>query len=395
MAQTIEWSRGFGSPSSQRGSVAIDPLGDLLLTSDRGSLPNEVLLSKFDSTGKHLWTQKLGAVEVHNSSVATDADANIFVSEGLGDLSLFKFDPNGNRLWSTTLSPADYVFNGGIAVDGQQNLYLGGGMVGNSGRPLDTDVFVSKFDNAGSLLWRRELGTNFTEWCTGVSSDANGNVYITGTTQGDLEGDKGGGDDDIFVSKFNSTGDLQWTQQFGLFSDDRSEGISVDGAGNVFVSGFTPDSLGSTNLGGMDAVLMKLDALGDLQWLRQFGTTESDYLYGVAADGHGNAFVTGTTNGSLGGPNGGASDAFVAKFDADGQMTWTLQLGGEGHQSGNEIATDGRGTIAVGIEYYVTKIRDVAVPEPGTLGLSLGFVGLFWNRRRSRAGCGSQVRRGS
>jgi hypothetical protein len=312
--------------------------------------------------------------------VATDADANIFVSEGFGSLSLFKFDPNGNPSWSTTLPPADYAFNGGIAVDGQQNLYLGGGTLGTSERPLDTDVFVSKFDNAGSLLWRRELATRATDWCTGVSADANGNVYIAGYTRGDLEGDKGGGDEDIFVSKFNSTGDLQWTRQFGLSSDDRSGGLSVDNAGNVYVSGRTPDSLGTQNIGGMDAVLIKLDALGSLQWLRQFGTTESDNLYDAAADAYGNVFVTGNTVGSLGGPNGGEGDALVAKLNSNGEMIWTLQLGGEGFQTGDDIATDGRGSIAVGIEYYVTKIRDV--PEPSAFGLALGFTGLFWHRRR-------------
>ena len=64
-----------------------------------------------------------------------------------------------------------------------------------------------------------------------------------------------------------------------------------------------------------------------LEWTRQLGTSEWDVSYGVSADGLGNVYISGLTDGSLGGTNAGNSDAFISKYDAGGTLQWTRQLG--------------------------------------------------------------------
>ena len=104
-------------------------------------------------------------------------------------------------------------------------------------------------------------------------------------------------------------------------------GVSADGLGNVYISGWTDGSLGGTNAGGCDAFLSKYDASGTLEWTRQLGTSEYDMSYGVSADGLGNVYISGDTEGSLEGTNAGGSDAFLSKYDASGTLEWTQQLG--------------------------------------------------------------------
>ena len=74
-----------------------------------------------------------------------------------------------------------------------------------------------------------------------------------------------------------------------------------------------------------------------VEWTRQSGTSTTDISYGVSADGLGNVYITGTTGGSLGGPNAGSSDVFVSKYDAAGTPLWTRQLGTSGEKGGRTI----------------------------------------------------------
>jgi len=127
----------------------------------------------------------------------------------------------------------------------------------------------------------------------------------------------------------------------GTTGDDYGLGVSADSLGNVFISGGTLGDLDGANAGSIDAFVSKYDADGNLVWTRQLGTTDSDIGYAVSADGLGNVFMSGYTRGALDGINAGGTDAFV------------------------------------------TKIHDI--PEPSTLILLLtGALGLLLHTRRRR-----------
>ena len=107
---------------------------------------------------------------------------------------------------------------------------------------------------------------------------------------------------------------VEWTRQLGTTGEDASNGVSADGLGNVFISGWTYGALNGTNAGRSDAFVSKYDAGGNLAWTRQLGTTGYDYSNGVLADGLGNVFISGVTSGALDGTNVGLTDAFLAKI---------------------------------------------------------------------------------
>jgi hypothetical protein len=145
----------------------------------------------------------------------------------------------------------------------------------------------------------------------GVSADGLGNVYISGSVSRSLE-EPDASDVDAFVSKYASDGTLQWMQQFGTSEEDASLGVSADGFGNVYVSGYTFGSLAAPHAGDHDAFISKFDSEGTLQWTTQFRSVEYDLSNGVSADGLGRVYLTGFTTGSLGGPHAGGYDAFIA-----------------------------------------------------------------------------------
>ena len=180
--------------------------------------------------------------------------------------------------------------------------------------------------HAALLAWTRQLRTFRSDFGRGVSADGLGNVYISGLTAGSLGGPNAG-HDDAFVAKYDTAGNLQWIRQLGTIDGDGSTSVSADGLGNVYISGGTAGSLGGPNAGEGDAFVSKFDAAGNIQWTRQLGTSEGDESSGVSADGLGNVYISGYTAGSLGGPYAGGTDAFVAKYDEAGNLQWVKQLG--------------------------------------------------------------------
>jgi hypothetical protein len=231
------------------------------------------------------------------------------------DTLIRKYDAAGNVQWTRQFGTARDEISGGISADGLGNIYVSGITNASLGGPNAGayDAFVRKYDAGGNVLWTRQLGTSSNEGSEGVSADDLGNVYVSGDTRGSLGGPIAGGSD-VFVSKYNAAGTLLWTRQLGSNSLDFNSGVSADGLGNVYIAGYTSGSLGGPHAGGYDAFVSKYDEAGNLLWTRQLGTSSADYGRGVSADGLGNVFISGDTFGSLGGPSAGSGDAFVAKY---------------------------------------------------------------------------------
>src|SRR2546425_1032036 len=108
-------------------------------------------------------------------------------------------------------------------------------------------------------------------------------------------------------------------------------GIAVDASG-VYVAGLTWDALpGQTSAGSGDAFLRKYDASGNVLWTRQFGSSDFDQADNVAVDASG-AYVAGVTAGAFPGQtSAGSADAFVIKYDTSGNVLWTRQFGSSGY----------------------------------------------------------------
>ena len=105
-----------------------------------------------------------------------------------------------------------------------------------------------------------------------------------------------------------------WIRQLGTSSDEYADALAPDGAGGAFVSGMTEGSLGGPGAGASDAWLAHYDSAGNQRWVRQLGTIAPEIAGALASDGAGGALVAGATQGSLGGPSAGLADAWIARY---------------------------------------------------------------------------------
>jgi hypothetical protein len=323
----------------------------------------DAFLSKLDTSGDLTWTRQVGTVgDDRGTGVSTDGLGNAYITgfthgslgppyAGGADAFLRKYDAAGNAVWTQQLgSPQKrYDQSFGVSADRLGNVFIAGETVGNLGGvvPEFQDGFVSKYDASGAIAWTRQIGSSgSSDDASGVSADGLGNVYVTGTTFGDLEGESAGRSD-AYLRKYNSAGAVLWTKQFGTFDDDGGNDVAVDSLGNVYVTGSTEGDLGGPFAGDSDAFISKFDASGTLAWSRQLGSTTSDVGYGVSVDVLGNVYIAGSTRGTLGASTSGVFDAFVSKFDASGVHHWTEQFGTIRSDGARDISTDGFGNIYI------------------------------------------------
>lgn len=208
-----------------------------------------------------------------------------------------------------------------------------------------------------TLEWVREIGSDLTDYGRGVAVDANGNAYIAGFTDGILAG-ASNGTADAYLAKYDPLGNLLWAKQMGGADRDRAFAVALDAAGNPYISGSTRNSLDGPNAGDYDAFLTKFDPAGNITWTRQLGTSAADHSASIAIDDLGNAFITGQTQGALGGPLAGPRDGFLAKFDSAGNLAWTKQFGSPGTDSATAVAVDGDGNP------YISGYTNDALPGP-------------------------------
>jgi len=142
--------------------------------------------------------------------------------------------------------------------------------------------------------------------------------------------------------------DIPWITQFGTPGVDESFSAAADPSG-VYVCGYTSLALpGQSSAGSFDVFLRKYDPSGGLQWTVQFGTSDVDFCFDVAADGSG-VYVAGLTNGTLPGQvRGGFYDVFVRKYSPDGQEVWTTQFGTTDFDAGSALAANAGAAYVAG-----------------------------------------------
>ena len=193
------------------------------------------------------------------------------------------------------------------------------GLDGNTSSGL-SDLFLVKYNSSGTKQWTQQLGSSATDIGQEVTVDSSDNIYVTGYTSGGLDGNTNSGSDDLFLVKYNSSGTKQWTQQLGTSSRDVGNGVTVDSSENIYVTGYTDGGLdGNTSSGGSDLFLLKYNSSGTKQWTKQLGTSSTDRGNEVSVDSSNNLYVTGWTSGGLdGNTNSGDSDLFLLKYNSSG-----------------------------------------------------------------------------
>jgi len=200
--------------------------------------------------------------------------------------------------------------------------------------------------DAQGFQWARKVVSNANEEAFGVATGPGG-VYVVGYTVGSLGGQTNAGNRDAVVVKFSPAGNELWIRQFGTASADTLQAVTTDASG-VYVAGSTGGALSGSSLGSTDAFVRKYDPNGNELWTRQFGTASTDEALGIASDGTG-VYVVGKTQGTFAGqPTSANGDPFVRKYDANGNELWTRQFGTASTEDATGVAADTSGVYITG-----------------------------------------------
>ncbi len=372
----FEWARTWGGIAYDRGyGLTVDPDGNAFVIGvfkgtnvdfdpDPGITEKDqhsavgsydIFVSKFDTDGDYLWAQTFGGYhEDKGSGIDSDQFGNVYLTGsftedvdfdpgtgddtrsalGLYDVFMLSLDADGNYIWAntfggdTTIEGYDHGY--ALKVGDFGDLYLAGNVAGENidmdPDPIDSvsvtalggcDAFISKFDLSGNFEWAGIWGGYEDDYGFELTTDPDGNVYITGRYEGFVDFDPGFGAEvyisngegyDAYVSKFDFLGQHLWAKVWGGL-DVNTYGWSVDvnSAGYLYVIGsfegtcdFDPgpgtDEL--TSNGEYDIFLSSFNTSGWYNWGRTWGgVTPMDNGYGVSCDSNGNAFISGSIAG--------------------------------------------------------------------------------------------------
>ena len=385
-----QWGTYYGGTREEYGnSCATDASGNIYLSGFTSSTSGmattgahlatfgggdwDAFLVKFNSSGVRQWGTYYGGTAGEAAyHCATDASGNVYLtgeaksttgvattgahqtSKGsLEDAFLVKFNSSGVRQWGTYYGGSGNDYGHSCATDASGNVYLAGDArnsttgIATTGAHKTTrggvrDAFLVKFNSSGVRQWGTFYGGTGDDKGRSCATDASGNIYLSGYTRstsgiattGAHQTTFGGGLEDAFLVKFNSSGVRQWGTYYGGTSNEIGYSCATDASGNIYLSGYTRSTSGiattgahqTTYGGGLnDAFLVKFNSSGVRQWGTYYGGTGNDFGWSCATDTSGNIYLSGQTPSTSGIATTGAyqttfggatEDAFLVKFDA-------------------------------------------------------------------------------
>lgn len=435
-AQTVllEWAKSIGGTyTDEASSIAKDTLGNIYVTGnfygtvdfDPGpgttnfTSPGgyDIFVLKLDAAGNLLWARRMGGMGgEEGEAIAVDDAGNAYItgyfqqtadfdpgagvanltSVGGVDIFVMKLDPDGNFAWARAMNGAGLTseVGMGITVDAVGNAYVTGTFtetvdfdpgpgINNLTSVGQQDVFVMKMDTDGNMLWTKQIGGINLDFCQSVALDGMGNLYLTGAFFDTVDFDPGAGVynmtaigvEDIFVSKWDTDGNLVWAKQIGGTAGESGNAMALDKSGNIHIAGryrgtvdFDPGP-GThilTSVGSFaDIYVLKLDTYGNLLWVKGMGSTSNNVGNvgrAIDLDDMGNVYVTGLFSvtvdfdadaGIANLTSAGSEDIFILKLDASGIFLWVKRMGNvSGGEQGNSILVDTQNSVYVAGNFW-------------------------------------------
>lgn len=347
-------------------------------------------LYRFDNAAGALSQVTLGSIAAVDRTASAQAALTTPTSKIAG------VTPASTKVAATTAAAA-------VASDAAGNSYVVGTTMGDIGTNLSSgasDLFLTKLDSKGGVVWQRSLGADGSASGAAVSLAPNGNIVVAGTVNGNFDGNNADGD--IVVSRFDANGDEQFSTLVRSPGADTASAVAVGGDGTIYVGGQVAS-------GGGDAFIARLDATGKLAERRTIDSGGSDAVNALAIGGDGNLLAvvkTGTTtsvrsfsatslatdlgNVSLGtvdarslavstngtiavagsSTTGGNRDGFVSRIDSGLTTTTTTAIATSGSDQvdsvawlGNDIVAGGRtsgaldGALRGAVDGFVARIN--------------------------------------
>ena len=325
------------------------------------------------------WATHMGSVPSGSSydysrSMVLDASGNIYISgytgstfsnlsalDTEGDGFVAKFNSVGQLVWVTHEGPVNDGSVYGVAVDNNGNVYGAGSGTGSiHGQTTigGEDLFIVKYDGSGTVIWTKQFGSTNTDYHRAAVLKGNF-LYTTGYTAGAIGLETNTGGEDVFIAKYDLNGNQKWLKLVGTSSNERGYSIDVDDAGNVYVAGRTNGTMEGSNAGGYDCFILKYDSLGNYLWTNQFGTNKDEFIAQIVVSSPcSRIYVSGHTKGNIDGlsSNDAEGDYFISWLDDSGSTLGTIQNGTGTYEYANGIDLGENGEVYLAAQTYGTLV---------------------------------------
>lgn len=345
-AQETAWTDQFGT-SDFDAIYALDAAqGDVYGVGELDDAPGfcDVVVRAYHGNGTVKWTELIGTPGCDFAEGVAAGGGAVYVGGGTSgtlpgqsnggsfDAFVRKYTEDGDEVWTHQFGSTGNDFVRAAVATEDAVFVVGSVRSALPGQALAgaADAFVRKYDAAGNEEWTRQFGTAGIDAVREVDLVPGGGVVVVGETGGALPGQQASGGSDVFVRRYDANGKERWTRQFGTSGDEIAWGVDFE-RGAVYVAGDVAGALPEEMYAGgpLDAFVRRYDGNGNEVWTQQFGTTGFDRAIRIAADGD-RVVVVGRVGGALPEQDfaGGATDPFVRLYDADGNEDWTVQFGG-------------------------------------------------------------------
>lgn len=389
------------------GTVDFDPGSGTSQITATGT--NGLALVKYDADGNFIWAKEVGGYQILNSNyygfdIDTDTD-DIYItggysgtfdfdpgagttnatSGGSDDIFVSKFNSDGEFVWVKTMVGSGSVQDTGFNVlVGENHIYISGFARSN---PFDIDpgagttelerfghldAYIAKFEFDGDFVWGLSMGSEtFGDLPTYQYLDENENIYTAGAYREAMNvGDAGAGDIILpdtgtnysaYITKHNSSGELQWAKSFHSASaNEYAQAVDADDNGNLYIAiefyGVVDLDPGAgteeyTPVGTNDLAIVKLDSDGDFVWAKQLSGSGAELVRSLSIEND-KLYVSGSFPSTVDFDPGddeynvtslGGSDGFIAVYDLDGEFEYVYRTGGTntGYQTWEDDAYTG------------------------------------------------------
>lgn len=395
-----------------RQTVDFDPDTGVFNLSSNGL--EDVFIQKLDSAGNLIWAKTVqgagsgsGAgfdlvIDANNDLIMTgifdgtidfDPDTGVYnlTSVSSKDNFILKLDSSGAFLWAKSIGGTSSVYGWSVAVDTSDHIYVTGGFKGtvdfDPGPSVfsmvsvtnSEDIYVMKLTGSGNFVWVKQMRGVMNNYGHSIHVDQNDNIYVGGHFRGSVDFDPSPviqsitayGNEDAFVQKLDTAGNLIWIKKFGGLSDDQCNGVTTDLTGNVLFTGFFREqadfdpSVNTFNLtctgygNGLnyhDAFVCKIDPSGNLIWAKNFGSNNVDLGKSIVTDATNSIYTIGLFRDTMDIDPGlntdsvlskGSDDIFVQKLSSSGNFLWGLTYGSGGIEDGTDLAVGADGAVYI------------------------------------------------
>ncbi len=341
---------------------------DFNVTGQHGN--NDAWIVKLNSIGLFEWKYCFGGLDNDGSNIicqtpdsgyfavgsSTSNSGDVTGNHGAGDCWIYKLDRFGTLQWQKCLGGSQTDFGSDVIQTDDGGYIIVGGTYSNdgdvSGSHGNDDVWIVKIDSLGNIEWQNCYGGSENESGSSIKSTFDNGFIVAATTRS-IDGDVTGlqGDSDYWIFKIDSIGNLLWQKCFGGSDlEIATDVIEVDDHGFI-VAGMTESILNGTH-GNAEGLIIKTDSVGNLVWQKCLGGSSYEELVSLSLTNDGGFIVGGHTESNDGDVMGchGNGNAWIVKLTSAGVIEWQKCIGGSyGEFARSIFQTNDGGYIFSGI----------------------------------------------